>query len=44
MRNVMRWLAACAALAGLCTVQAQEYPSRPVRVLVPYTRVKSEKK
>jgi len=37
MRNVMRWLAACAALAGLCTVQAQEYPSRPVRVLVPYT-------
>ena len=27
MRNVMRWLAACAALAGLCTVQAQEYPT-----------------
>src|SRR3954466_12120103 len=37
MRNVIRSLAAFVALAGCCAVHAQDYPTRPVRVLVPYT-------
>ncbi|MDB5812478.1 MAG: tripartite tricarboxylate transporter family receptor [Betaproteobacteria bacterium] len=37
MRNVIRSLPVCIALAACCAVHAQDYPTRPVRVLVPYT-------
>ena len=36
MHITLRSLFACAALAA-CGAQAQDYPTRPVRVLVPYT-------
>ena len=37
MRYVLRWLFACAALLVCGALQAQNYPNKPVRVLVPYT-------
>jgi tripartite-type tricarboxylate transporter receptor subunit TctC len=37
MRYVMRLSFVCAALITCGTLEAQDYPNRPVRVLVPYT-------
>ncbi len=37
MRNIMRSLFVCTALVACGAAQAQNYPVRPVRVLVPYT-------
>jgi len=36
MRSLSRWLAAgCMALAGLAHAQAPDYPTRPIRIIVP---------
>ena len=37
MRNLLRPLFVCTALVACGAPQAQDYPARPVRVLVPYT-------
>ena len=37
MHNISRCLIICATLIACGTLQAQNYPARPVRVLVPYT-------
>ena len=37
MRNLLRPLFVCAALVACGALHAQNYPARPVRVLVPYT-------
>ena len=37
MRNILRLLFVCTALFACGVSQAQDYPTRPVRVLVPYT-------
>ena len=37
MKNVLRPMVAVAALSVCAALQAQDYPTRPVRVLVPYT-------
>lgn len=37
MHHFSRWMLLCAALFPCCPAQSQNYPVRPVRVLVPYT-------
>ncbi len=35
-KRVIRWLTCCVALGGACASLAQDYPSRPVRIIVPF--------
>ena len=35
-KRVIRWLTCCLALGGACASLAQDYPSRPVRIIVPF--------